>query len=283
MASRQNEFGGFWTERKIEIFIKYLHAYLMIMKNTKFKLIYFDGFAGSGYIETKDESLIEGVAIKVLSISESIEFDIYYLVELDEKKSRKLKELLSNIFPEKKEKTFVVPEDCNKKLKDLSKFLKINKNFRAIVFIDPKGMQLKWDSIKIFEKLGVDLWILIPTGLGVNRLLTKDGEKISKMFMDKLIEFLGISEKEILDYFYKKETKYTLFGEESNLIKEKNAVDKSIKLIRKRFNDIFTFVSNPFPMSNKKGSLMYHFLYASNNKSGLKIANDIIGKELSKA
>jgi len=280
MDNLEKNFGGFWTEKKIEIFIKYLRAYLQIMKNTKFKLIYFDGFAGSGYIETKNKSLIEGVALKVLSINEPTEFDIYYLVELDKIKSIELKEILTENFPDKRSKTFVVTEDCNKKLIDLCDFLKKNKNYRAIVFIDPKGMQLKWESIKIFENLGIDLWVLVPTGMGINRLLSKDGNKISSSFMAKLVDFLGMSEDEIIEYFYKEEKKYTLFGEESDLVKEKNAIDKSISLIKNRIGEIFKYVSNPFPMVNKKESLMYHFIFASNNKAGVKIANEIIGKEL---
>lgn len=46
-----NEFGGNWTKIKIEILVKYAKAYLTIMKSrTFFKLLYFDGFAGSGEI-----------------------------------------------------------------------------------------------------------------------------------------------------------------------------------------------------------------------------------------
>jgi hypothetical protein len=44
-----NEFGGNWTKIKIEILIEYAKAYLSIMKSRKFfKLLYFEGFAGSG-------------------------------------------------------------------------------------------------------------------------------------------------------------------------------------------------------------------------------------------
>jgi len=195
MADKNNSFGGFWTERKIDIFIKYLKAYLQIMNKTKFNLVYFDGFAGSGYIERKGKPLIEGVALKVLSLTEPKEFDIYYLVELDKGKSKILKDLLNKKFPEKESKTFVIPVDCNAKLVDLSNFLKRNKYYRAIVFIDPKGMQLKWESIKVFKDLGVDLWILLPIGIGVNRLLSIDGSKISNSLMQKLSDFFRFIER----------------------------------------------------------------------------------------
>jgi len=45
-----NNFGGDWTKIKIEILVEYAKAYLVIMKDRKFfKLMYFDGFAGSGF------------------------------------------------------------------------------------------------------------------------------------------------------------------------------------------------------------------------------------------
>ncbi|MBK7160590.1 MAG: hypothetical protein IPH77_19120 [Ignavibacteria bacterium] len=88
--------------------------------------------------------------------------------------------------------------------------------------------------------------------MGINRLLSKDGNKISSSFMAKLVDFLGMSEDEIIEYFYKEEKKYTLFGEESDLVKEKNAIDKSISLIKNRIGEIFKYVSNPFPMVNKR-------------------------------
>ncbi|HMQ70543.1 MAG TPA: three-Cys-motif partner protein TcmP [Ignavibacteria bacterium] len=280
MENKDNNFGGFWTERKINIFIKYLKAYLKILNNTSFKLIYFDGFAGSGYIKAKNNSVIEGVALKVLSIDEPKEFDIYYLVELDKNKCSELGIILKDQFPLKERKIFCVSQDCNKKLIDLSVFLKDNRFHRALVFIDPKGMQLKWNSLEHLKDLGVDIWLLIPTGMGVTRLLSKDGSKLSPGFLNKLREFLGMSEEEIMNYFYKKKTDDTLFGEESHLVKEKNINQKAINLIKDKLKKIFKYTSEPFPMKNNKNSLMYHFIYASNNKNGLKIANDIIGKEL---
>ena len=45
-----NGFGGKWTHDKIEVFMKYLDAYMQIMKKHPYwKLLYFDGFAGSSF------------------------------------------------------------------------------------------------------------------------------------------------------------------------------------------------------------------------------------------
>ena len=45
----QKNWGGNWTEKKLQAFEKYVKAYLTIMdKNPYWETIYFDGFAGSG-------------------------------------------------------------------------------------------------------------------------------------------------------------------------------------------------------------------------------------------
>ena len=279
MAKNKNKFGGYWTEEKIEIFIKYVKAYLEIMKSRNFELTYFDGFAGSGYIEQKGKASIEGVAMRVLGISEPSEFDIYYLVELNKRRCTSLKRRVKDLFPKKASKTFVIQGDCNDKIISLANYLKQRPNRRALIFLDPKGMQVDLPILECLKGLGIDLWILIPTGLGVNRLLTKSGN-ISQEFMKKLSSFLGMTDGEIKNFFYKEVTENTLFGEETKLTKDEQVNDKAINLIREKLGNIFKFVSDPFPMKNTRNSLMFHFVFASNNKAGLKIANDIIGKQL---
>ncbi len=58
--------------------------------------------------------------------------------------------------------------------------------------------------------------------------------------------------------------------------KEKDAIEKAGELYRKRLNEVFKFVSESFRIKNSTGTIMYHFMMASNNPAALKIANDII-------
>ena len=61
-------FGGNWTEKKLNAFIKYVIAYLKILNNAKAKFnwqtIYFDGFAGLR-VMGKGEIILE---TKILSL-----------------------------------------------------------------------------------------------------------------------------------------------------------------------------------------------------------------------
>lgn len=275
-----NQFGGSWTEQKIEIVIDYAKAYLTIMKNyPQFKTLYFDGFAGSGDIFKEEETDIEkikGTAIRILEIEKPKTFDQYYFVEKDEKNERELEQTIKDRFSSTR-RFFVVNEDCNTKLQSMEAFLQNNKNFRVLAFIDPYGMSVNWKSIECLKGRGVDLWILVPTGIGVNRLLKRTGQ-ISETWLNKLETFLGLSRDEILTYFYQTKTVQTLFGEETNIAKEKQAIEKAGALYKKRLNEIFSYVSEPFALKNSTGSIMYHFMMATNNKAALNVANDVIKK-----
>lgn len=276
-----NNFGGNWTVKKMNIVIDYAKAYLKIMsKQSWAKTIYFDGFAGSGSIKISEEERegFKGAALRVLEIKYPRPFDMYYFVELSKAKSDTLRNLISKDLPSSNSNVYVIQDDCNNRLKRMSNYLKNNPNYRALVFIDPFGMSVEWSSIECLKNLGVDLWILVPTGVGVNRLLKNDGQ-INEKWIQKLIAFLGIDEERIKTEFYNVETVNTLFGEETMIKKELNAIEKIYKLYVEKLKEVFKFVSNPYVLRNSNNSIMYHFMLATNNNNAMKIANDVIKPE----
>jgi len=274
-------FGGDWTEKKIEILVEYAKAYLVIMnKHPYWKLIYFDGFAGSGLIKKKLGEKIEtiyGAAKRILELEKPRPFDIYYFVEKDNNTYYDLIKNTSKKYPSRN--IYSVQEDCNTKLLFMAEFLnsKKGKNHKALAYIDPYGMQLDWNSISNLKEASVDLWVLVPTGLGVNRLLKKDGN-IRESWYKKLENFLGLSRIEIDEHFYQERSTMTLFGEQSFIEKETNAILKAGSLYGKRLGEIFKYVSKPYLLKNSQNTIMFHFYMASNNKIAVSIANDIIKK-----
>lgn len=283
-----NSFGGNWTENKIEILVEYAKAYLTIMNvyasRYGWKLMYFDGFAGSGLIvQGKDENRKEivGAARRIIEIGEPRPFDDYYFVEMDEQNHRNLAQNTKMSFPDKA--IYPVMEDCNKKLKDLAEFLRSPKGkfYKILAYIDPCGMQLRWESIECLRNLAVDVWILVPTGMGVNRLLKNDGN-ISDAWLEKLEVFLGIDRESIKAYFYKQYEIPTLFGPETISAKEQNAIEKSSDLYRHRLSSVFKYVSDTFILKTSSNVTLFHFLMASNKPDAVKIANEIIRKYNSK-
>lgn len=274
-----NNFGGDWTKIKIEILVEYAKAYLSIMKSRKFfKLLYFDGFAGSGFIIKNKKEKIDitvGAARRIIEISEPRPFDTYYFVEKDPKNFSLLEKNTKEAFPKKAIHT--ICEDCNKKIIDLSNYLRnpVNKNVRTLAYIDPCGMQVEWRSIESLRGLPIDMWILVPTGLGVNRLLKKNGS-ISDAWLEKLEIFLGLEREEIEKKFYKKTP--TLFEDITHIEKEKDAIEKSAKIYQNRLKEVFDYVSKPYELKNSSNSIMYHLFLTSNNIYAEKIGSEIVKK-----
>jgi len=278
-----NQFGGDWTSLKIEILVEYAKAYLTIMKKHQYwRTLYFDGFAGTGFIikgKAKNPELTIGAARRIVEIEEPKSFDGYYFVEKDSSNVEELKKNTKDAFPAKT--IHVVEGDCNHKLADMAGHIKKPKEQReydkVLAYIDPCGMQLDWESLKTLEGVGADVWILVPTGMGVNRLLKKDGN-ISDSWIDKLERFLGLSEEQIKEFFFHEEVELTLFGEETRITKIQKAVHRAAELYQNRLNDVFEFVTEPFALRNEKNSIMYHLIFVSNNSAALKIATDILNK-----
>lgn len=291
------KWGGAWTEEKLDAFAKYVNAYLTIMNKYRdqfgWKLIYFDGFAGSGIRQsiTHDSELMldlfnedmlhqeeinvyQGAAERVLSI-EQRGFDYNYFIDKDARAS----ELLSGRL-QRYSKDRVLEfrcSDANEQVKIMAKALKRNTALRALALLDPFGMQVNWESISCLAATHTDLWILIPTGVIVNRLLDRKGEL---MHIDTLCSFFGLSEKEIRDYFYKKSVEHTLFGEEERIIKVSQPIKKITELYISQLKTIFSYVTEePLVMCNTRNVPIYHFAFASNNKTAKKIASQIITKK----
>jgi three-Cys-motif partner protein len=284
----RTDWGGTWTEKKLDAFAKYVKAYLTILKrNPYWETVYFDGFAGSGerrkecenplyaqlQISIDEEKTYKGSAERILSFSSELSFDYYYFIDSDADSLKKLEGKLAP-YPKKNENQFQFKlGDCNNFLGNLANALN-KKKYAALIFLDPFGMQVRWESIENLKGTRSDIWILVPTGLIVNRLLNRNGELKHSA---KLQSFFGLSKNEILDFFYRKEIVNTLFGEQELIQKIEKPIEKIAMLYIKRLSTIWDYVTEkPLKLINSKGVPIFHFVFASNNVNAKKIANQII-------
>lgn len=246
--------------------------------------IYFDGFAGSGTKEKEvktelyeqlkiteaEERTYKGAAERVLTLKDDLAFNYYYFIDKKEESLTKLKGKLKDI---KGKKIEFRSGDANKWIKELAKALK-TKEYAALIFLDPFGMQIDWSSVEELKGTRSDVWILVPTGVIVNRLLDKAAEL---KYIDKLESFFGLTEKEIKAIFYKQEVKQTLFGEEETISKISKPIEKIAKIYATRMKTIWKHVTEePLVLKNRNGVPIFHFVFASNNQNALKIAKQII-------
>lgn len=292
----ENSWGGSWTEQKLDAFVQYVNAYLKILNVYKAKYnwetIYFDGFAGSGEQGQKDdklrldmfftptddeEHLYQGAAERVLT--QEVLFDWYYFVDKNENAIKQLESKILGISNIDSNRLQFRSGDCNEFLSELAAAMKKSgdKKYAALVLLDPFGMQIDWESIVKLKDTRTDLWILVPTGVIINRLLDREGKLT---YLEKLISFFGLSEAEIRNEFYQTTQHSTLFDSNVEVTsKVERPIEKIINLYIRRLKEIFKYVTeSPLVLRNSKNVSLFHFAFASNNKTGLKIAKDIIGK-----
>ena len=286
-------FGGDWITEKLEAVFRYLGAYLNVLKNQpQWQKIYVDDFAGTGRVEKRTSSRIAGPSGEALfpeMVTETAErvlgstsraltlepgFSKYIFIEQSRKKVVELKTLASR-YPDKQVE--IIQSDANEELKRLAG---INwRSNRALVFLDPFGMQVKWDTlVTLANTRAVDLWYLFPLGVGVNRLLQNDG-LIPGYNQIKLDEMFGTTEWRKV--FYKQSKQVSLFGEESSSEKQGD-FDGIEKFFVERLSSIFPYVSaKPRRLYNSTGNPLYSLCFAAANpgvggKTALKIANHLL-------
>jgi three-Cys-motif partner protein len=290
-------FGGDWTSDKLERVRKYLCAYTTIFKKnvraSYFTTIYVDAFAGTGQrvesagrrgkaaavvldeeYDSDAEALQKGSARIALEVDPS--FDRYVFIEKRAKPAKEL-ESLRGEFRGKASAIQIERADANEYLKKWCQQTDWQKH-RAVVFLDPYGMQVDWTTIEaIAATKAIDLWILFPLGVAVNRLLTKN-EPPPKKWADALTRFFGNDKWK--QEFYPKKKERTLFGDEETERKEAN-FEGIGRFFLKRLKTVFAQVaSNPRILTNSKGVPIYLLFFAAGNPRGaptaVKIAKDIL-------
>ena len=183
MTERVQPFGGEHTRRKLDVVAKYLSAYVTVMKKQDFRLFYVDGFAGSGASAPKSElqkaedptlfpsgDVLEGSPIRALGVEPP--FDHYVFIDKNEENVRALSGL-NEQFPDRNIE--ILHGDANERLREFCERLAREHLDRAVVFLDPFGLSVSWETIELIaETKKVDLWYLVPVD-GMSRQIKDDG------------------------------------------------------------------------------------------------------------
>jgi three-Cys-motif partner protein len=262
---------------------------MQIMKDKPFRVAYIDAFAGTGYIqvnkaEDTQGSLLPGIEIKQFvegstRIALKIEppFDRYIFIERREKHFAELVKLKKE-FPGLKDRITSHYGEANAFITDFCS--KDWRSRRAVMFLDPYGMQVSWETIEAIAKTkAIDLWILFPLGVAVNRLIKKNG-KISESVRHRLDIMFGATDW--FDEFYRAKERSSLFEDEVAM--EKIANLESIgRYFNQRLSMVFAKVANnPLPLYNSRNNPLYLLCFAAANEKGaqtaVKIAHNILNR-----
>lgn len=275
----EQKFGNVWSQKKLNCVADYLQGWCAMMavnaKNYGWKTRYIDAFSGTGSFEMKSKNLgnswfsesenedekreiQEGSAR--IAINHVPKFDRIDLIELDPLKADELRRIAGD---ELDSRVFVHQADVNEKLAELCR--SINNDERAVLFLDPFGCQVWWETLlDVAATKKIDVWYLFSI-MGVNRKLPKTPEDIPEHERKILNKCLGNTEWE--SDFYQQTTAEDLFGEVP--VTTRNARPTKIEeYFHKKLAQIFPFVApDCLRLKSSRNGHIFSLYFAISNPS----------------
>ena len=287
---------GPWAKDKLDRLGQYLHAYTKIMRKQDWceGFYYIDAFAGPGQhtVRGTARKVYRNKLLDVASFGQSQEEQQEFLagsprVALDieypfrgyvfvERSPARVAELETLKAEYGNRRCIVIRQrDCNGYLCQnvvANPRIDWRKN-RAVVFLDPFGMQVPWTTL---EALGatkaIEVFLNFPVGMAIQRLLPRDTNKITDKRRAMLDKYFGSSEW--FDVVYRKSP--TLFGKEVDEKSEESG-RRLVRWYRSRLEKAFGYVSKAALIRNTRRGHLYYLMLASPNGNGVRIANHILG------
>jgi three-Cys-motif partner protein len=277
---------GRWAQDKLDRLRAYLCEYTKILsKQAWAKTVYIDAFAAAGRAALRPtepaaqkklsivddaQAVIDGSPRVALDVEPS--FNQYVFIEQNAERLRHLRELEQEYAGRRQIR--VHEGDCNQYLtKHLTGLDLKKKGWRGVVFLDPYGMQVPWETIAALAATGaMEVFINFPLGMAIQRLL-KTSASLNKAERKKLDTYFG--DPSWYDEVYEEQSA-DMFGE----VRTKKGKDAGRKLLdwyRARLKLHFGHVTPGYLVKNSAGGDLYYLLFAGPNATGAKIASHVLG------
>jgi three-Cys-motif partner protein len=285
---------GEWAKDKLDRLGKYLQAYTVILSRQQWckGFHYVDAFAGPGIhqirkqpgMPTEDFEMLFGEAAQfqrnesensqlisgspLIALNVDPPFTTYTFVEMDRQRIA----ALTKLAPKDGSTVSCIPSDCSVFLRET--FIPAHdwKHERAVVFLDPFGMQVNWETISALAATkAIEIFLNFPVGMAIQRLLLRNPDEYTTSSRKKLDDYFGTDEW--FNVLYKK--KKTLFGDEEDKIAYSG--EALLRWYKSRLAAAFGYVSSAYLIRNSKRGHLYYLMLASPNKTGAKIASHVLG------
>lgn len=292
MPPRIQRFGGPHTQLKEEVVLRYLEAYLVALSAQPFNLTYIDAFAGSGWRRSTGSpggAGTRGCALKVLAMPRR--FHRYSFGDLKPQNVASLNQEVEQqreawsaaglALPQQPEVS-VACADANDLVADECARLRANRMARAVAFLDPFGMQVKWETLRRIKETGkVDLWLLLPIHIGLVRMLPRHG-RMHEAWKRRLDEFLGYTGWR--EQAYPETTTVDLFGERT--VTQRVEADQLTNIVMARLRELFgTGLLNRALDLHIGGRRSYTLVFACTSpvSGAVRVAHNIAGHIIGKS
>jgi three-Cys-motif partner protein len=280
MSSAEHEFGGPWTEIKLDAVSEYLKFFTGALRN-KFELWYVDAFAGSGERTTtrtiggllegvpmsEEKVQLEGSAKRALAVQPPFKHLVF--IEQNAKRFAALKRLTTE---HANREISIRRDDGNDALREIFGGAPWSQQrggrgpHRAVVFLDPYAMAVKWDTLRALADTGaLDVWYLFPLN-AVVRQLAKDFSVVDAAKQASLDEIFGTPNWRT--ELYSTHIQTTLFDNDPVEITRRSADQRKIEAYAKvRLKTLFPYVSDPLPLLTPGGAQLFSLFCTSANAS----------------
>jgi three-Cys-motif partner protein len=296
------EFGGTWSESKLDCVEKYARAYLKVMQNQDWcSLHYVDAFAGGGTQPLKSSSVpaeagdalfedesqkaeakgfLIGSAMRAMIASRDSKrpFNRFVFIDEDRPSCVKLKERVHKDFGSIEDTVEVTCGDANRALSEYIDSVNW-RSTRALVFLDPFGLDVGWDLIsRLASTKACDVWYLFSLS-GVVRMMTKSG-KISAAWEARLDRAFGTHDWR--QEFYKRSLQQPLLDQEDETWLRDASTEHVVDYLRARLESVYAAVSKAAILRNGKSSPLFALVLGVSNpseraqKAALNIANTLV-------
>ena len=272
---------GDWSVDKLNILRDYSGRYSQILQNQRseqtgarrFSHGYIDAFAGAGeHVHKVTGEIVQGSPLIALNLEHK--FDEYDFIDLNPERVERLKKIA-----DQRKGVSIHHGDCNDVLLRtvLPKF-KYENFRRALCFLDPYGLQLRWEVMATAGRMrSVEIFLNFPV-MDMNRnAKQKRIEDVDPDHRQRMTAFWGDESWHRAMFAPSPQANFLdlLGGDGVDLEKIDN--EAFVAAFQKRLKDVagFAFVPKPIPMRNSKNAVVYYLFFASNNETGERIANAI--------
>jgi three-Cys-motif partner protein len=273
--AKQGDFFHSGTESKLKAISGYLASYQKVLSKFRAhpgnRTVYFDGFAGTGDLpigiddggllhDVEDLAAIaEGSARRALAVVPW--FDEYFFVERSRGKAVELAKLKVE-FSDRADRIHTIRGEANAETLVFCRKTDWRRT-RAVVFLDPFGNQVNWETITEIARRPIDLWYLFPAHLGVNRQISNAGV-VDDPNAASLDRVYGTTEWR--NKFLVRETVRELDGSEREQVRKQLNADIATQFMIDRMKGVFRggVVDSWLPLG-KNGRHWYSLVFAWGN------------------
>jgi three-Cys-motif partner protein len=270
-----HRFGSDWTDLKLDLIAAYLHEFTKVLRNRFGELIYIDVFSGSGarevlhegapanlLEEAREEWIEERRGSARIALETLPPFTGLVFIERKKAFCRALQELADR-YPGRD--VAILRGDANEMI--LRAISRRWAGARAVMFIDPYGMQLSWSTLEAIRRTeAVDIWYLV-TLQGLYRQATLDRRDITPKKRAALNRMLGTEDWEPAWYTPKSRGSLFDFIDETPVMGDRRVadVDEMEGFVADRLRTLFPKVSGPLRLKTKGGAPGFALFFACSN------------------